>query len=374
VNFKRLIAISRKELIHIRRDVRSLIFSFIIPFVLLLLFGYALSLDIKNIPFSVLDYDNSKSSRVFINDFSQSGYFDLKGYLNSESELKNTIDSGKSLAVIVIPPDFEKNLKAANKVTVQTIIDGANSNKASIAMGYINAISQSYSAKIITEDKILKELKSPLNSEVRVWYNEKLDSRNYIIPGLIAIIMLIIASLLTSQVISREWENGTMEQLIVSPVKPIELILGKLLPYFIIGMIDLSAIIILGKTLFKVYLRGNILLLFLLSSLFMIGALGMGITISIIAKSQVVSYQLALLTSFLPSYILSGLVFPISSMPKIIKYITYLVPAKYFIIILRGIYLKANTFFILTMDVLYLGVFALLMFIIANFKLVKKLD
>jgi ABC-2 type transport system permease protein len=374
MNFKRLIAISRKEFIHIRRDTRSLLFSFIIPFVLLLLFGYALSLDIKNIPFSVLDYNNSKSSREFISDFSQSGYFDLKGYLNSESELKNVIDSGKSLAVIVIPPDFEKNLKASNKVTVQTIIDGTNSNKASIAIGYINAISRSYSAKIFTEDKILKEMKTPLNSEVRVWYNEKLDSKNYIIPGLIAIIMLIIASLLTSQVISREWENGTMEQLIVSPVKPIELILGKLLPYFIIGMIDLSAIIILGKTLFKVYLRGNIVLLFVLSSLFMIGALGMGITISIIAKSQVVSYQLALLTSFLPSYILSGLVFPISSMPKIIKYITYLVPAKYFIIILRGIYLKANTFFILAMDILYLGVFALLMFIIANFKLVKKLD
>jgi ABC-2 type transport system permease protein len=374
MNFKRLIAISRKEFLHIRRDMRSLLFSFLIPFVLLLLFGYALSLDIKNIPFSVLDYNNSAASREFVSGFSQSGYFDLKGYLNSESELKNTIDSGKSLAVIVIPPDFEKNLKASNKVTVQTIIDGTNSNKASIALGYINAISQSYSTRIFTEDKILKEMKAPLRSETRVWYNEKLESRNFIIPGLIAIIMLIIASLLTSQVVSREWENGTMEQLIVSPIKPIELIIGKLLPYFIIGMIDLSAIIILGKTLFKVYLRGNILLLFVLSSLFMIGALGMGITISIIAKSQVVSYQLALLTSFLPSYILSGLVFPISSMPKIIQYITYLVPAKYFIIILRGIYLKANTFFILALDVLYLGVFALLMFIIANFKLVKKLD
>jgi ABC-2 type transport system permease protein len=374
MNFKRLIAISRKEFIHIRRDMRSLLFSFLIPFILLLLFGYALSLDIKNIPFSVLDYNNSNSSREFISSFSQSGYFDLKGYLNSETEVKNTIDSGKSLAVIVIPTDFEKNLKASDKVTVQTIIDGTNSNKASIALGYINAISQTYSVKIYTEDKILKEMKTPLSSETRVWYNEKLDSRNFIIPGLIAIIMLIIASLLTSQVISREWENGTMEQLIVSPVKPVELILGKLLPYFIIGMIDLSAIIILGKTLFKVYLRGNILLLFVLSSLFMIGALGMGITISIISKSQVVSYQLALLTSFLPSYILSGLVFPISSMPKIIQYITYLVPAKYFIIILRGIYLKANTFFILALDVLYLGIFALLMFIIANFKLVKKLD
>jgi ABC-2 type transport system permease protein len=156
MNFKRVIAISRKEFIHIRRDTRSLLFSFLIPFVLLLLFGYALSLDIKNIPFSVLDYNNSNASREFVSGFSQSGYFDLKGYLNSEAELKNTIDSGESLAVIVIPPDFEKNLKASDKVTVQTIIDGTNSNKASIALGYINAISQSYSAKIFTEDKILK--------------------------------------------------------------------------------------------------------------------------------------------------------------------------------------------------------------------------
>ena len=186
--------------------------------------------------------------------------------------------------------------------------------------------------------------------------------------------MLIVASLLTSQVISREWENGTMEQLIVSPIKPVELIIGKIIPYFIIGMVDLTMIVVMGKFLFNVYLKGSLPLLFLLSSLFMIGALGMGITISIIAKTQVVSYQLALLTSFLPSYILSGLVFPISSMPKIVQYITYLIPAKYFIVILRGIFLKANTFMILAMDVLYLGIFALLMFIAAIFSFTKRLD
>jgi ABC-2 type transport system permease protein len=374
MNIKRILAIAKKESIHIRRDARSLILSFLIPLILLLLFGYALTLDIRNINTTILDYDRSALSRDFIDDFDKSGYFKINNYASSYEELEAKIKSGDSLVAIVIPPDFEQNIKSNKDIKIQTVIDGSNANKASAAYGYINAISQEFSTKILTEEKILAELKLPLEIEIRVWYNENLESKNFIIPGLIAVIMLIVASLLTSQVISREWENGTMEQLIVSPIKPVELIIGKIIPYFIIGMVDLTMIVVMGKFLFNVYLKGSLPLLFLLSSLFMIGALGMGITISIIAKTQVVSYQLALLTSFLPSYILSGLVFPISSMPKIVQYITYLIPAKYFIVILRGIFLKANTFMILAMDVLYLGVFALLMFIAAIFSFTKRLD
>jgi ABC-2 type transport system permease protein len=374
MNIKRILAIAKKESIHIRRDARSLILSFLIPLILLLLFGYALTLDIRNINTTILDYDRSALSRDFIDDFDKSGYFKINNYASSYEELEAKIKSGDSLVAIVIPPDFEQNIKSNKDIKIQTVIDGSNANKASAAYGYINAISQEFSTKILTEEKILAELKLPLEIEIRVWYNENLESKNFIIPGLIAVIMLIVASLLTSQVISREWENGTMEQLIVSPIKPVELIIGKIIPYFIIGMVDLTMIVVMGKFLFNVYLKGSLPLLFLLSSLFMIGALGMGITISIIAKTQVVSYQLALLTSFLPSYILSGLVFPISSMPKIVQYITYLIPAKYFIVILRGIFLKANTFMILAMDVLYLGIFALLMFIAAIFSFTKRLD
>jgi ABC-2 type transport system permease protein len=374
MNIKRTFAISKKEIIHIRRDMRSLLFSFLIPLILLVLFGYALSLDVKNIPTTILDYDKSSYGREFVATIEQSKYFIINDYAGSYKELEQNIESGKSVMAIVIPPDFGSKIKSGQNVSVQTIIDGSNSNKAALSFGYISALSQSFSTKVLNEEKTLNNIKVPLNIQTRVWYNENLESKNFIIPGLIAIIMLIVASLLTSLIISREWENGTMEQLIVSPIRPIELIVGKIIPYFLIGMFDLMVIVIIGKSVFSIYLRGSVVMLVLLSSIFLIGALGMGITISIITKSQILSYQLAMLTSFLPSYILSGLVFPISSMPKFIQYVSYIIPAKYFIIILRGIFLKGNTFMILSMEVLYLTIFAILVFVAANFNFVKKLN
>lgn len=205
MNIKRILAIAKKESIHIRRDARSLILSFLIPLILLLLFGYALTLDIRNINTTILDYDRSALSRDFIDDFDKSGYFKINNYASSYEELEAKIKSGDSLVAIVIPPDFEQNIKSNKDIKIQTVIDGSNANKASAAYGYINAISQEFSTKILTEEKILAELKLPLEIEIRVWYNENLESKNFIIPGLIAVIMLIVASLLTSQVISREW-------------------------------------------------------------------------------------------------------------------------------------------------------------------------
>jgi ABC-2 type transport system permease protein len=374
MNIKRVFAITKKEFIHIRRDVRSLVLSFLIPIILLVLFGYALSLDVKNISATILDYDKSSYSREYINIFKESKYFAINNYTNSFDALKEDIKSGRSVVAIVIPSGFENKIKTGQKVSIQTIIDGSNSNKASISYAYVNAISQIFSTDILNGEGAITNLKIPLSTETRVWYNENLESKNFIIPGLIAIIMLIIASMLTSLIVSREWENGTMEQLIVSPIKPMELIIGKLIPYFLIGMFDLIVIVIAGKSVFNIYMKGSLLLLVLLSSLFLIGVLGMGITISIITKSQILSYQLALLTSFLPSYMLSGLVFPVSSMPKAIQYISYIIPAKYFIIILRGIFLKGNSFMILSMEVIYLAIFAVLVFIAANFSFVKKLN
>ena len=373
MKYKRIAAIAKKEFIHIKRDRRSLILSFVIPIVLLVLFGYALSLDVRDIPTTVLDHDRSAYSRQFIDSFSQSGYFSINEYAGSYSDIENNILSLKSQVALVIPENFEKDLLAGKKVQVQTIIDGSGSNKASIAYGYIQGITQAFSSKILVELKGFKDFKIPVDPGIRIWYNPQLESKNYIIPGIIAIIMLIIASLLTSLVISREWENGTMEQLIVSPVKSYELILGKIIPYFIIGMLDLAVIVISGKLIFGIPIRGSVVLLFLLSSLFMIGALSLGITISIVTKSQVLSYQMAMLVSFLPSYILSGLVFPIAGMPKLVQYISFLVPARYYIIILRGIFLKGSGFIILGFEVLYLAVFAIIVFVIANFKFIKKL-
>lgn len=373
MNLKRTIAIAKKEFIHIRRDRRSLILSFLIPIILLILFGYALSLDVKDIPATILDYDNSKYSRELIGSLSESGYFTINDYVYSYENLEKNIASRKSLVAIVIPPDFSKNIISGKNVQIQTIIDGSASNKASIASGYIESITRSFSSNIIAEERLIENIKTPLNPEIRVWYNPELESKNFIIPGIIAVIMLMIASLLTSQVISREWENGTMEQLIVSPVKAREIILGKIIPYFLIGILDLAIVVIFGRLLFNVPLKGNVILLFLFSGLFLTGALSLGIAISIITKSQVLSYQMAMVFSFLPSYMLSGLVFPISSMPRVLQYISYLVPAKYFITILRGIFLKGSGFLILSMEVLYLTIFAIIMFILANLRFIKKL-
>jgi len=372
MSIKRIIAIAKKEFIHIRRDRRSLILSFMIPIVLLILFGYALSLDVKNIPTTLLNYDNGKYSREFISSFSQSGYFTVNDYIYDYDQLEENILSGKSMVAIVIPPDFSKSLSAGKDVQVQTIIDGSSTNKASIANGYIEGITRSFYSNM-TADNIIEEIGTPLDPDIRIWFNPDLESKNFIIPGIIAIILMMIASLLTSQVISREWENGTMEQLIVSPVRPLELILGKIIPYFVIGIFDMAVIVIFGRLLFNIPIKGSTILLFILSSLFLFGALSLGIAISIVTKTQVLSYQMAMLLSFLPSYILSGLVFPISSMPKIIQYISYLVPAKYFITILRGIFLKGSGFMILSMEILYLIIFAIIVFIVANLRFIKKL-
>jgi ABC-2 type transport system permease protein len=373
MSIKRIITIAKKEFIHIRRDRRSLILSFMIPVVLLILFGYALTLDVKNIPTTILNYDNGEYSREFISSFSQSGYFAINDYIYDHDQLEENILSGNSMVAIVIPPDFSKNLAAGKNARVQTIIDGSSANKASIANGYIEGITRSFYSNITSARTVIDEIGTPLDPDIRIWFNPELESKNFIIPGIIAIILMMIASLLTSQVVSREWENGTMEQLIVSPIRPQELILGKIIPYFVIGILDMAVIVIFGRLLFNIPIKGNAILLFILSSLFLFGALSLGITISIVTKTQVLSYQVAMLISFLPSYILSGLVFPISSMPKVIQYISYLVPAKYFIIILRGIFLKGSGFMILLLDILYLTIFAIIVFIIANLRFIKKL-
>jgi len=252
---------------------------------LLILFGYALSLDVKNIPTTILNYDNGKYSREFISSFSQSGYFTVNDYIYDYDQLEENILSGKSMVAIVIPPDFSKSLSAGKDVQVQTIIDGSSTNKASIANGYIEGITRSFYSNI-TADNIIEEIGTPLDPDIRIWFNPDLESKNFIIPGIIAIILMMIASLLTSQVISREWENGTMEQLIVSPIRPLELILGKIIPYFVIGIFDMAVIVIFGRLLFDIPIKGGTILLFILSSLFLFGALSLGIAISIVTKIQ----------------------------------------------------------------------------------------
>ena len=346
MNTLRIRAISRKEFIHIIRDPRSLGMSIAIPMLLLLLFGYALTLDVDDVPMVVWDQEGSQVSREFVSRFTGSPYFSLQAYVSNYRDLEHAVDSGKALVALVIPTGFAGKIDSGREAPVQLIVDGSDSNTATIAMGYADVLAMAYSQDVAL-DEIHRmggtELTLPLDVRPRVWFNPDLESKNYIIPGLIAVIMMVIAALLTSLTVAREWERGTMEQLISTPVKGHELILGKLLPYFAIGMLDVLLAVLMGEFLFQVPLRGNIALLFVMAAIFLVGALSLGMLISVVTKSQLLASQLAMVMTFLPAFLLSGFMYAISNMPKAIQLITYLIPARYFVALLKGIYLKAET-------------------------------
>ena len=376
MKIRRLCAICRKEFIHIIRDPRSLGMAIAIPMLMLILFGYALTLDIDNVPMVIWDQSESNVSREFITQFKGSRYFSIRKFIHNYHEMEEFIDSGRALMALIIPTDFAKRINSNRSTSVQLIVDGSDSNTATIAMSYVNFVTQNYSQDIATKNMQRisgQTLQFPLDIEPRVWYNPEMESKNYIIPGLIAVIMMVIAALLTSLTVSREWERGTMEQLISTPVKTPELVLGKLFPYFVIGMFDVMLAVLMGQFLFKVPLRGNVFLLFIMAAIFLMGALSLGMFISITAKTQLLASQLAMVLTFLPSFLLSGFMFSISNMPKAIQVITYLVPARYLIVLLKGIYLKGVGIKILWIDIGLLIIFSVLILILANKKFEKKL-
>ncbi|HBA55814.1 MAG TPA: hypothetical protein DCZ04_15535 [Syntrophorhabdus aromaticivorans] len=376
MNILRTWAVSRKEFIHIIRDFRSLGMSIAIPMLLLLLFGYALTLDVDDVPMVVWDQDGSQASREFVRRFTGSPYFSLQEYVRNYRALESAVDSGKALVALVIPVGFAGKIESGQEVPVQLIVDGSDSNTATIAMGYADVVAMVYSQDVAL-DVIRRlgggELKLPLDVRPRVWFNPDLESKNYIIPGLIAVIMMVIAALLTSLTVAREWERGTMEQLISTPVKGRELILGKLLPYFAIGMFDVLLAVLMGEFLFQVPLRGNVALLFAMAAIFLIGALSLGMVISVVTKSQLLASQLAMVLTFLPAFLLSGFMYAISNMPKAIQLVTYLIPARYFVALLKGIYLKGIGLNILFIEAGLLTIFGVIMIVLANVKFKKKL-
>ncbi|MBE0427640.1 MAG: ABC transporter permease [Nitrospirae bacterium] len=367
MKFLRIKAIAKKELIQIWRDPFSLAMVFVMPVMLLFIFGYAITLDVNNLTTIVYDLDRSSSSRELVAKFSESGYFTIIEHIDDDKDIDKYLDSGKARIAIAIPADFSKNITTGKNPQLQVIIDGSDSNTATIAMGYISAISELYSQRL----KGIK-ITPVIDPRVRVWYNPELKSRNFIIPGLIAVIMAIIAALLTSLTFAREWERGTMEQLISTPVKGPELITGKLIPYFLIGFIDMAVAVLIGTIIFDVPLRGNIFLLMAVSSVFLFGGLSLGILISIVAKSQLVASQMSMVITFLPSFLLSGFMYPIANMPAILQIITHVIPARYFVAILKGIFLKGSILKLLAMDVLLLLIFGLIVFTVANRKFKKR--
>ena len=337
LSLRRLWAVARKEWLHVRRDTRSLIMAFVVPAVMVVMFGYIITFDVNNIRTAVLDRDQTTESRDLVDAFRASGYFRVTDYLSDERQISGLLERGSVRLVLVIPPTFSADLATRQPAPVQALVDGGDANTASIAINYAQAIVASYS-----QDAVLKgqPLPVPLRVQSRVWYNEDLKSSNMIVPGLMVTVMMILSALLTSLTIAREWERGSMEQLAATPVHRLEVILGKLVPYLGIGIVDIILVAVVGGIVFAVPFRGSASFLMLNALLFLVGAQGMGIFISATSKSQFLATQLAMITTFLPATLLSGLMFDLSSMPKVLQLVSYAVPARYFITVVRGIFLK----------------------------------
>jgi ABC-2 type transport system permease protein len=351
MSLARLWAVARKETIQLRRDVRSLALAFALPALLLLLFGYAISLDVRNIGLAVLDQSRSDASRRLVESFQSSGYFHVTAWLTRSADVPDVLVDGKAVLVLTIPPDFEAAIAAPSPAPVQLLLDGSDANTATIAQNYASVIVARFALE-------LRGLGAPpLEARARVWYNETLESRNMIVPGLIAVIMSIIAAMLTALTIAREWERGTMEQLAATPVGRAEVVFGKLLPYVAIGVIDVTVAIVVGRIVFDVPLRGNILLLAVLTLVFLVAALSWGIFVSAALKSQLLATQVAILTTYMPALLLSGFIFSIAAMPAVLRLVTLAVPARYFVTITRGLFLKD-----VGLDVLWPQVLALVAF------------
>jgi ABC-2 type transport system permease protein len=368
LDMTRLLAIARKEILQLRRDSRSLALAFLLPLLLLILFGYAISWDIRDISMGVLDGDRSSASRALVDSFRASGYFTVDHQLESPREIEPLMQRGAVQIVLIIPPDFSANVGSDRTARLQAIVDGSDANTATIVLGYTQAIVQTWSSQVVLEGRALT---LPVTTASRVWYNEELSSRNMIVPGLVAVIMMIIGAMLTSLTIAREWERGTMEQLASTPVSRLEVVLGKLIPYVGIGLIDVLIASVVGIVLFGVPFRGNPLLLLVLSFFFLLGALGFGIFLSAVAKSQLLATQLAMVTTFLPGFLLSGFMFAIEVMPAPLRAITYLVPARYFLVVTRGIFLKGVGIEVLWVQGLLMIAFAILGLALAT-KMFRK--
>jgi ABC-2 type transport system permease protein len=351
----RMAAMARKEALQLRRDPRSLVLAFAVPVIMVLFFGYAITWDVKDIRLALWDLDATARSRETVEALEGSGYFSVVERVGSYREVEEALASGRARAALVIPTGFASALAAGQRAPVQLLLDGADANTGTIAQNYAEATFARRSQELLAQGR---ELPALVRGEIRVWYNETLESRNMIVPGLVAVIMSIIAAMLTSLTIAREWERGTMEQLASTPVGGLEIVLGKLLPYLLIGFFDVAMVVTLGITVFGVPFRGSMLLLAAMSLLFLLGALGLGIFISAVAGSQLLAMQIAMVATYLPALLLSGFLFDIAGMPLLLRAFTFLVPARYYVAVIRGVLLKGVGAAVLWPQALFMVLFA----------------
>jgi ABC-2 type transport system permease protein len=373
-----ILALIRKQFIEIRTSPQLRALTLFAPLMQLLLFGYAASLDVGSISLAVVDYDRSAQSRELIGSFVNSGYFKLAGYLDRYDEADTVLERGTARIVIVIPPGFSDRLLARRTVPVQALIDGADANTAAIAAGYAGGIIAGYSGKILLQTGGpgggIARSAGGVNAETRVWYNPDLKSRRYFIPGVLGLLLLMTTVIASSTSIVKERETGTLEQLVVSPIKPYQIIIGKLAPFTVTAGITLMNLLIIAALVFHVTMRGNLLLFVLLTMIFLITVLGLGLFVSTISKTQ---QQASFTTSFfiLPPFLfLSGFSFPIESMPGWIQPLTYLVPLRYYLVILRGIFLKGVGLEVLWPHLLALLAYGVVVFAASFLRFRKNLE
>ena len=353
-----IIAVATKELHQIVRDQRTLAILLLFPAFMLLIYGYALNFDIRDVRLVVQDRDRSTASRELVSAFTNSGYFKLVGYVDADQEIDALVNRNETRAVLVVPARYEQDVRNRRPTTVQVIIDGDNANTASTVMGYAQAIVGEISTAILLEAGRATGARAMLTLEPRIWYNPQLRSTLFLVPGLIAFIAMVTAVVSTALSVVREKERGTMEQIRMSPIDPVSFVLGKTLPYLALSFVSALLILFTARILFDLPMRGSWLLLCGSILLFLVGAQAQGLLISSIASSQQVAFQVALLSSFLPTFILSGFIFPLSSMPTVVQWISHVVPARYFLVVLRGIVLKGAGVEAFWEQLVWLGAFS----------------
>ena len=367
-------AIARKEFYHLIRDFRSLYLAFFIPLLLILMFGYALNLDVDNIRTVVVDHDKTALSRDFRRRLSASFYFDVIHTLPDTRTATKYLDHGWATMAVIFQPGWTSDLKADRETQLQILLDGSDPNFASQARGFMTAFVEDYnqhSLLAFLNRKGMTEIKAPIEGRIRIWFNEDLESTHFIVPGIIAIIIMIVGALLTSLVIAREYENGTMETIRSLPIRAPEFLMGKAIPYFFIALIDVLVAIFMGQVLFGVVMKSSFWLMILASIIYLSVALSLGLFISVATKSQLVANQMAILITYMPSLLLSDFVFPVENMPKLLQLFTYVVPATYYIDILNGLYLRNLGLHDLWPSYLVLG-FMFFLLATMNFALLKR--
>jgi ABC-2 type transport system permease protein len=351
----RMWAMAKKEAIQLRRDARSLGLAFLLPAILLLLFGYAIQTDVDDIDMAVLDRDHTVESRSFTEAFARSGYFVVRRTLTRATEVEPLIDRGTVRVALVIPERFAADLAARRLAPVELVLDGSDAKTATVALGYAEAIAKSFSSRAALASTVTPVV----HAETRVWYNQSLDGSAMIVPGLIAVIMSIIAAMLTSLTVAREWERGTMEQLAATPVSRAEVIFGKLLPYLAIGTVDVAVALAAALYVFHVPFRGSLAVFALSSLVFLLGVLALGIFLSTKLKSQLLATQASLFATWMPALILSGFMYSIDNMPTVLQFVSRIVPARYLVSIMRAVFLRGVGLDVLWAPLVGLSLYAL---------------